>query len=124
MKPKQKGRYDRCSSIPDSDVEITATGWSVRTQDSKTRASGLKYTVKRNKFVCKFLKCDKSAPPCKHLYICDCPDFSNPCKHIFKIYTFENCSNVLQVVVPSNKSRGKHHFKNSGLKKVFVLTLC
>lgn len=106
MEPKFKKRHDRCSMIPDSDVQVTATGWSVKTQDVHKKAAGLMYDVRRNKPSCKISNCDKGAPPCKHLYLCDCPDFCNPCKHIFKVYTLENCNSMIQVSVPPSKSVG------------------
>lgn len=109
MNQKRKNKYDKCSLIPDADVQITAAGWSVRTQNKGKRSSGLVYSVKRNKSVCKITNCDKGAPPCKHLYLCNCPDFSNPCKQVFKIDNFETCTSVIEVVVPSTKSRGEHH---------------
>lgn len=82
-------RFIRSKQIPDNLVsKVSSIQWQVK---SVTASDNVIlppiYKVTRKVQRCVRTICNRVKGPCAHLFICNCYDNYNPCKHIYKIHS-------------------------------------
>lgn len=95
-------RWQRGLAIDSCDVKQRGIEqWEIKSQRDRKHC----YIVTKKTSNC--AKC-KDLYLCPHRYVCDCPDKSNPCKHIYKVHSLlEPHDSYNAVVIESNKKRGQ-----------------